>query len=758
MIENGKHVIAPEHLEKLLIELLHEKQVFSDPTINLTGLEQNLKKVFKDLEQLKAKPEQIKSYPLEFNSFEVSIPKSSVDSFDLIIDAVTTNDKLISFSTHVPNQYVQALRDTPYTTYSNQYTLDTMKSYITMVDNKSSNEYIFFKLEFPREISSGIVTLISNDRYIDIKPIATNTSYSEDSTLHVSTEAPNLRQDIPSPELIVRSHTVKWLEGIKRSDYVLLELAKLTKDDTLYAVRDDDKTDNLTFKFTSKDEARRMIPKIYESIPKLWHLVTLEFEDTVTDIDGLFTNALDDDETEESKFNDTWPKLPNMFVTPRAIIGNGITSARGLYNEAKISKISPELFKGLPNLTNLDYAFEDCRDLVDDIPVNLLDTNTKLTTAKYMFYNSSAPNDPEFWKKKHFDIYPCFLEYISGTAYSKNPKATTTWPWMLPSDGNDYDFTFVTTKQFKDTYIDIISNSVSATRFPDRFVDFSNYSIEILEGNLDEMFYGTNVKKLPKFIKAVNAKTAKRFAKGETNLVNTIHSNTIFEKCPLLKDVTAAFSGCTGLTEGWDFSGASDTISIYDEVFKDCTGINSATLPQPWTYAGLDGYPLDIQGVNGYLNIPNLPDYVPKEWGGKGIGTTMNAIRSISPILEYCYENDDYITIDLKERQVGGILDIVMVNPESKTEMIDVEKRLKLRITTADDGRKFTVGLLSFCNHERLLQNDCVRVRYLEPRIPDSATQKIWSDFVYQTPIRKPNYTGDQNVASALEYVTWGEN
>ena len=85
---------------------------------------------------------------------------------------------------------------------------------------------------------------------------------------------------------------------------------------------------------------------------------------------------------------------------------------------------------------------------------------------------------------------------------------------------------------------------------------------EILEGNLDEMFYGTDIVKLPDTVKAVNAKSAKSFAKNVTTLVSTAKSMRIFEKCPQLFDITSAFEGCTGLTSVGDFIGASDTRAL----------------------------------------------------------------------------------------------------------------------------------------------------------------------------------------------------
>ena len=75
---------------------------------------------------------------------------------------------------------------------------------------------------------------------------------------------------------------------------------------------------------------------------------------------------------------------------------------------------------------------------------------------------------------------------------------------------------------------------------------------------------------------------------------------------------------------------------------------------------------------------PNLPQWVPVEWGGQGIGTVLNAIRSVTPIVEYCYEGDDYITLDLKPnfKKVGGIFDICMVDPNERSVVIDKEKKI----------------------------------------------------------------------------------
>lgn len=747
------YVINENDIQRFIKELLHERNVFTDTTINLTGIDVSVRKMLTEIQELQNKPDQIKSYLIADKSIIFKVPKRSKDSLDISIDALTTNDKTISFSVHIPSQYVHQLRDTPFVTYASKYTLDTMQTISTIVDNKSNTDYDFIKLSFPRDITAGVCTLISADRYIEkndtLSPVFAGL---EDE---ISSEPPAIKQDIPSPELLVRSHSVKWVEGIKRSDFVLLELAKLTNADTLYHVRDDDKQDNLTFKFTSREEARRIIPELWKTIPTLWNLVTFEFDDSVTNIDSLFSNSVPEGETEATFFTTNWPKLPEgINRSIRAITGNNITSAQGLYEGTKISSISNGLLKGMPNLQNIDAAFANIRDIVTQPSVDLIRDNKKLISAEDLFYNSNITEDPGYWKLKTFDTYPNLLNYMTDTPAARDITQYIPWPYATPTDGNVKFLTWLNVKQFRDTY-QAIFNDISTES--DKLVNFEGYEFEILEGNLDEMFYGTSITKLPNNVKAVNAKSAKRFAKNVTTLINTAKTMRVFEKCPQLTDITSAFEGCTGLTEAGDFIGASDTISIYDAVFKDCINIDFNTLAEPWTYAGLDGYPLDVQGVDGYKNIPNLPEWVPIEWGGRGIGTKMNAIRSVTPIVEYCYEGDDYITLDLKPefKKVGGVFDICMVDATERSTILEKDKRYKFRVTVAEAGRKFIIGLNNFSSKIKLTARDCIRVRYLEPKDPSKpGLKKIWSDFVYQTPIirtsAKPN-----GIATPLSYTTW---
>ena len=752
-----KHYVINENdVQRLIKEILHERNVFTDTTINLTGIDTSVRKMLKDLKELQEKPDQIKSWIIAEKSVIIKVPKKSKDSLDVFIDALTTNDKTISFSVHIPSQYVHQLRDTPFVTFASKYTLDTMQTISSIVDNRSSTDWDFIKISFPRDITTGICTLISADRYINKAEITLNPVFTGSENT-ISTEPPALKQDIPSPELLVRSHTIKWVEGIKRSDYILLELAKLTNMDTLYHVRDDDKQDNLTFKFSSKEEARKLIPELWKTIPTLWNLVTFEFDDSVTNIDSLFSNTVPDGQTEATFFTTNWPKLPeNINRTIRAIKGNNITSAQGLYDGSKISSISNDLLKGMPNLQNIDDAFANLNELVTQPSVDLVKDNKKLTSAQDLFYNSKVIEDPGYWKLKTFDKYPNFYNYMTGTPASRDNSQYIPWPWSLPPNGNTKFLTWINVQQFKDTYkaiFDEISDK------PDKFTNFEGYEFEILEGNLDEMFYGTDIVKLPDTVKAVNAKSAKSFAKNVTTLVSTAKSMRIFEKCPQLTDITSAFEGCTGLTSVGDFIGASDTISVYDNVFKNCSNIDYKTLAEPWTYAGLDGYPLDIQGIDGYKNIPNLPDWVPIEWGGKGIGTKMNAVRSVAPIMEYCYEGDDYITLDLKDgfKKVGGIFDICMVDPNERSTIIEKDKRFKFKVTVAEVGRKYIIGLNNFSSNPKLTSRDCIRVRYLEPKdVLNPSIKKIWSDFVYQTPIIRTG-AKPQGIATPLSYTTWEE-
>ena len=137
----------------------------------------------------------------------------------------------------------------------------------------------------------------------------------------------------------------------------------------------------------------------------------------------------------------------------------------------------------------------------------------------------------------------------------------------------------------------------------------------------------------------------------------------------------------------------------------------------------------------------------------------MNAVRSVAPIMEYCYEGDDYITLDLKDgfKKVGGIFDICMVDPNERSTIIEKDKRFKFKVTVAEVGRKYIIGLNNFSSNPKLTSRDCIRVRYLEPKdILNPSIKKIWSDFVYQTPIIRTG-TKPQGIATPLSYTTWEE-
>ena len=54
-----KHYVINENdVQRLIKEILHERNVFTDTTVNLTGIDASVRKVLKDLKELQAKPDQ----------------------------------------------------------------------------------------------------------------------------------------------------------------------------------------------------------------------------------------------------------------------------------------------------------------------------------------------------------------------------------------------------------------------------------------------------------------------------------------------------------------------------------------------------------------------------------------------------------------------------------------------------------------------------------------------------------------------------
>lgn len=715
--------------EEDIINMLKDTLVsmMSDKDTSISDAELEARNLIQDtrIKALEDKPDRDKIYDW-VNPFYIKVPKTNDKPILVEVEGVTRDDKLMSFAFRLPISFFNDQSHKPHIVYANENSIKILKSFHYGFDTTSNTRNNIFGFSVP-ELVSGVVTVASMNTeavWYDTTGDVTATTLFTPST-GIRIEPDNGIEKIEDPHLLVRSRTAKWIEFLTQSEYLMLVANDATREDTAYATTYSTDGIDFDFSFNTKEEAKAALDKIYPKIKDDWHRVVLRFPDEVTDLSGLFEGV-------------------DHKSTVGKIYAKNVTNASNLYKDSMISSISPDLFSGMPNLVNLDRAFYDC-DNLERIPEPnvLFYRNKNLETAQEIFAECDKmvidPNLKAFHVTKDdgSKYYPNMYGYIS-----KETDPIAPYPWggysatkVYPNNYDVKSWWFATVEQFKKYYKEILPNKQEKP-IPDLTL-LNEVTITIAGNSLDEMFMGTNVVKLPKYVKAVVAKTATRFAKDVKTLddTNSDFSN-IFLYNEKMESVIDAFNN-TSLTKGFELIGASDTIENYSGIFKDCTSIDQATLPYPWRWVGIDGYPDDIIGIDGYKNIPNLPEFVPVEWGGPGTVDDTNVIskRSQIPIVERMYIEEDYILIDFNNKcKPGDILEVALVNPNNRLELTskDIYKY------TLHSSTKFIVGIgdKTIDGHHKLRATDCIRLRFREK---SSGEQKVFSEYVYQTAYEKPS-------------------
>lgn len=670
--------------------------------------------------------------------FYIRVPKTCRYPITVEIDGLDAANRSVSLGFKIPISFFNNDDNVPHVVYANKYSIKMIKkiSYDKNIADSTLNN--IFIIECP-EIASGTISTRCIDSEVreyktadDIPNIAFAPATRE---LEL---APDVAiEPIEHPEQILRTRSdVDYIDFITTAMMMSKTFSNSLDDRTAYFTRDDADSDNLTFRFNTLAEAKAAIPTIYARIPELWRNINIEFDASVTDISGLFEGVEHTD-------------------TVKTITGAGIVTANNLYKNSKINHISSELFDGIPRVNSINEAFANTKNLTT-VPAatDLFKNSINLKSATGMFEDSGLTSDPEYWKHRNAD-FTGYIKKSLGDPIGPVPYQGYALNRPYPATYDVNSWVFKDVRAFKEY---LKNNRIRAYKSTDTVdaTDLSKFSVTILEGNLDEMFMNTNIVKLPKTIEAPKALSANRFAKDVTTLVNTEVIGNIFTKCPKLESVVEAFSGCTGLTKGFEFLGASDTISNYSKVFENCTNIDKDTLPYPWRWNGLDGYPDNIVGIDGFKNIPNLPNWVPREWGGPGTETDPNVhtgSKSPIPAVSSCYVGDDSFSLTFTDLRAGDLVEITMVDPDQRFNVVGNTKRVYATMSGA--GMIFGISDITADGHSTLLATDCIRVRVREQK---RTPMKLWSEYIYQVPqIRLTRVNPTASTASILGFITDGE-
>lgn len=733
--EHGGLIMSEEQVKAFAREILFHFLVNKDPSVSDASITASIDKLESDMQEVIEKTKIEKNFTWH-NPFYIKVPKNTTYPVTIDIDGIDITGRAISIGMKVPISFFTNVDNTPHILYANGYAIKIVKKLKYDADITSSTVNNIFMLEIP-EVESGTISVKCINSEVreynvadDIPAVTLAQHANKELRIAPDTHIPELA-DV---DRILRTRSdVQYIDFITSSMMVKQELAGNLDPKTAYFTREDDNTDNLTFTYDNIAEAKRELAEVYKRIPHLWRYITVKFDDNITNIDGLFENT-------------DYPE------TVKSIEGANITSANNLYRNSGIGSISPSLLSGMPLLSSVTHAFAGTH--VTSVPHANDLLPASLTNATGLFADSSLKKDPEYWKHTNADL----TGYVSKTLddpIAPNPYQGYNTNRAYPSTFDSKNLVFKNVAQFKAYYPSRI-RAYNSTETLDP-TDMSAFTITIEDGNLDGMFENTNIVKLPKMIVAPKATSAKAFAKNVTTLINTDAIENIFTACPKLSNVTEAFSGCTGLTKGFEFIGATDTVSNYSRVFFGCANINKDTIPCPWRWNGLDGYPDDIVGTDGLKGIPNLPNWVPKSWGGPGTEQDTQAhtgARSAVPLISSAYIGDTMFSATFPNLIAGDLIEIAMVDPDARFTVKGDIKRIYATVGNAS-AMHFGISDITEDKHAKLLNTDCIRIRVREMRrTPD----KLWSEYIYQTPaVRLVPVTPTTSNLETVGFITDGE-
>lgn len=562
--------------------------------------------------------------------------ESSVEPIDVIVEFKTYNSgldtesgvdsTLLAATITIPGGYTNSNQNLkPYCKNCNKAAVDVLKNaYVKVLSDDSKKPSKVIQVYFPAvntgnssNFGRGVITVYSQHRDCE-KVTSWDGVIGNEEGVSVITQhevilgsAPYF-DDIPNRDKLVRSNTIKEIEGVTSAVYTYLDEANATEPTTLYHERQDDKTRVTgTLTFRNVDEVRNRKDILMDIFGTDWSEVDIQFADDVVDISDAFNGY-------------------TFTTTPRSIRGNSVVTANGLFANSSVQHITDqaELLKGLPRLQYFNRGFENT-PLADSIEEKLLVANNRLLSIHYCFKNTKITNTYEFWNMTHMytpDRDPSTsplipdpgevmvrLEGIAcfeGVTTLSN-EVMNSIPEVWKKDIKSYNY--MTVEEFYAKREDL---------FKQYEYDLSQVTITIEEEHPDitGLFEDTPIIKAPKEINAIGATTMDNMFNNCNELLE-IYSSTVAK----LINVTSAVlftSGCSKLTTyPQDIFVPLKKITSYQDAMSYLTAM---TGPMPtvngkqlWELQGTPGYPAMISGYNCYGNstFDNV-DSAPDLWRG----------------------------------------------------------------------------------------------------------------------------------------------
>lgn len=562
--------------------------------------------------------------------------ESSVEPIDVIVEFRSYNDplegdsarssSLLAATITIPGGYTnngQELR--PYCKSCNKMAVDVLKNaYVKVLSDDAKKPSKIIQVYFPAvnagtssNFGRGVITVYSQHRDCE-KVTSWDGVIGNEEGVSVITQHEVILgttpyfEDIPNRDKLVRSNTIKEIEGVTSAVYTYLDEANQTVPTTLYHERQDDRTrvtGTLTFKSAEEVKTRKAI--LMDIFGTDWSEVDVQFTDDVTDISDAFAGY-------------------TFTTTPRSVRGKNVVTANGLFANSSVQHITDqaELLKDLPRLEYFNRGFENT-PLADAIEEKLFVANNRLLSIHYCFKNTKITNTHDFWNMTHMylpDRDPStsslipdpgeILVRLEGIACFEGVTTLPTEvinaiPEVWKKDIKSYSY-----MSMEEFY------AKREALFKQYEYDLSQVTITIEGDNPDitGLFENTPIIKAPKEINALGATSMDNMF-NNCNELRELYSSTVAK----LINVTSAVlftSGCSKLTTyPQDIFVPLKKITSYQDAMSYLTAM---TGPMPtvngkqlWELQGTPGYPSMISGYNCYSNstFDNV-DLAPELWRG----------------------------------------------------------------------------------------------------------------------------------------------
>lgn len=524
----------------------------------------------------------------------------------------------------IPGEFTTGTITKPYCSFCNQPAHDVIKTaFVKVLNSVELKPNKVIQIYFPTvnttnasSYTRGVVTVYSQNRNVEKTDkwngiTGTEQHITQNEGYEITLGSVSTFDDIPNRDKLVRSNSIRAIEGITTATQEFLaDAGKTDKDTAYFEIESPESSVTGTLRFESAAELQAKKDILIDIFGQDWSGVEIQFGDTVKDISGAFKGF-------------------GIRKTPRRIVGKNVLMADSIFKDTLVDHISnqAELLAGMPKLVSFNRAFENA-PLTDAITEELIGQNPRLTYMNYTFKNTRITNTAKFWEMMRSyvpdrdpstssllpDPTPVSVNiegngcYESVTTLPTSLNIPNTWKTDTPVR------TYATVEEF------LLKRAALLSQYE---YDLSTITVNISEdgASLESLFAETVIRKAPKEIIAPNATSIAKMFFSCPELVDIKPS--CIAKLTTVRSANSFIAECVKLTT-LDQSMFSPLKNIEDYT-NALSGLVNMTGPSPvtngkhlWELQGTAGYPSSI--IGSYCFEGSTFDdiaSIPKAWGGQ---------------------------------------------------------------------------------------------------------------------------------------------